>query len=155
MTVLRAANWEARVRVHEHSTQTKEQESGADFGVIIEIDDRQGRRVQKALLVQAKMVRGASLTPSLGSDLRREVAAMLSHTDHSYVLGYAAHGLVAYAARGYEDVRIRHASAISFGRLVRESAHCDRGDEREELVEYARERDHLLVEIQERRRSRP
>jgi hypothetical protein len=119
--------WRVRLTHQIFSAKTKEPNTGADGGVIVDIIDREGHRVMKASWIQAKRT---EQMPNRLEDLQGvagQVAEMQTRTKEAYLVVYTPEGIRVFRGTDLNQ-------EITFDHLIREMLRCPAGDRDRDLI---------------------
>jgi hypothetical protein len=119
--------WKVRIWHQGFSPQIKEPESGADGGIIVDVQDRQGNRVIKAAWFQAKRSASQIVDPLVLPGLASQVGLMQERTREAYAVVYTPERVEVYRQGDRE-----HATTLDA--LVVGMMRCTSGDRNRDLL---------------------
>jgi hypothetical protein len=133
----REDGWSIALKVQKFGPNPKENRIGADFGLIIDIR-RDGVRIVKAMLVQAKWAEELPDDITTFDKLEDQLSDMRQQTAESYALIYTAKGVFVYKS---DDTEYR----FGLVDLFKEGLVCRRGDRSPHVIAQALDRDYVIV----------
>jgi hypothetical protein len=126
-SIIEKEGWRLRLTHQVFSTKTKEPQTGADGGVIVDIMDREGHRVMKASWIQAKRTEQMPNRLEDLQDVAVQVRQMQSRTKEAYVLLYTPEGIRVFRGTDLKQ-------ELTFDQLLIEMLRCPAGDRNRDLI---------------------
>lgn len=131
-----SSGWKAGVFMEGFSSQTKESQTGADIGILVDI--RQGNRATlKAVWIQAKRDPNDVVNPFALDDLASQMDDMARHTKESFGMIYSPSS-VYLIQREFPNQRLELPDVLS------DILFCRHGDRRPTLIASTLERHHVI-----------
>jgi hypothetical protein len=148
---LHVGAWHVVISTQGFSTHLKEPRLGADWGLLVDIRGADGRRVVKALWLQAKLAESMPADARTLPSLSGQVQDMRRRTKDAYAIIYTPNGVF---VRGGEKLD----QSIVPSDLLVEALRCTRGDRDGSVIAETMDRDLVLEVLLSRaptRRSAP
>lgn len=126
------------VRFQSYSSVKKEPVNGADLSFIFDIKDRNGQRVIKSILMQAKKVSNSKKCSHNLPRLTEQIEKMSKITTENYVLLYSPDGFNAYQSSNLD-------SPLSVDSLFSAILRCRSGDKSKNVLASSLDSKHLMI----------
>ena len=132
------SNIEIDVRFQSYSSVKKEPVNGADLSFIFDIKARNGQRVIKSILVQAKKVPNSKRCSPRLPRLTEQIEKMSKITKENYVFLYSPDGFNAYQSSNLD-------SPLNVDSLFSSILRCNSGDKSKAVLASSLDSKHLIV----------
>lgn len=126
------------VSFQSYSSVVKEPVNGADLSFIFDIKARNGQRVIKSILMQAKKVSNSKVCSPHLPRLAEQIKKMSKITNENYVLLYSPNGFNAFKSSNLNN-------SLNVDSLFSEILRCHNGDKSKSVLASSLDSKHLMV----------